>query len=113
MATVRADGAPVTVPCWYLYEEGGRVMLNSSATARRVEHMRLNPHVALTILGDDWYTHVSFLAHVVEQRPDTGLVDLDRLSAHYLGIPYPDRVEGLTTVVEADQFHTYGSGFVL
>jgi general stress protein 26 len=111
MATVRPDGAPVTLACWYLYDGDSRVLLSSSPTARRVEHLRHNPRVALTILGDDWYTHLSLLGHVVEQRPDADLTDVDRLSQHYLGIPYPEREPGLTTIVELDGYHTYGSGF--
>jgi len=91
MATVRADGAPVTLACWYLYEGNGRILLSSAPNARRVEHLRHNPRVALTILGEDWYTHLSLLGHVVDQRPDPGLRDLDRLSQHYLEIPYPER----------------------
>jgi hypothetical protein len=111
MATVRPDGAPVTLACWYLYEGDGRVLLSSSPAARRMESLRHNPRVALTILGDDWYTHLSLLAHVVEQHPDEGLVDVDRLSIHYLEIAYPEREPAVTTIVAVDMYHTYGSGF--
>lgn len=92
MATVRPDDAPVTVACWYEYQPGSRVLLCTLDTARRLDHLQKNPRVALTTLGDDWYQHVSLLGRVVETRPDEGLADLDRLSIHYKGIPYPDRV---------------------
>src|SRR5579862_1840118 len=68
MATVRPDHAPVTVACWYEYRSGGRVLLSMSDTARRLDHLRRNPNVALTILGDDWYQHVSLLGRVIETR---------------------------------------------
>jgi hypothetical protein len=113
MATVRPDGAPVTLPCWYLYEGDGRVLLSSGRKAPRLESLRHNPRVALTILGDDWYTHLSLLGHVAEQHPDDGLVDLDRLSMHYLGTPYPEREPCVTTILEVDGYHSYGSGFAL
>ena len=110
LATVRADGQPVSVPCWYDYEpEDGHVILSMGRDARRVEHIAQNPMVALTVLGDDWYTHVSLLGHVTEVREDTDLVDLDRLSMRYLGIPYFEREPFLTAVVEIDSWHTFGS----
>jgi hypothetical protein len=80
------------------------------AGARRLENLRHNPRVALTIIGEDFYTHLSLLGHVVEQHPDTGLADLDRLSMRYLEIPYPERDPAVTTIVQVDTYHTYGSG---
>jgi hypothetical protein len=107
MATVRPDGSPVSVACWYDYENG-QVLLSMSPEARRLAHIRQNPKVALTILGDDWYLHVSLLGRVAEIRDDPDLVDLDRLSMRYLGIPYIDRESCVTAVVELDSWHTYG-----
>jgi hypothetical protein len=109
MATVRADGAPVTVACWYEYLHDGRVLLSMSDRARRLDHLHGNPHVALTVLGDDWYHHVSLLGRVSETRTDDGLVDLDRLSMRYLGNPYADREPCVTVIVLVDRWHTYGS----
>lgn len=34
MATLRADGQPVTVATWYLLEDDGRVLLASTPSAR-------------------------------------------------------------------------------
>jgi hypothetical protein len=109
MATVRADHTPVTVACWYEYRPGGRVLLSMSDTARRLDHLRQNPSVALTILGDDWYQHASLLGRVIGIREDDGLVDIDRLSMHYWGTPYPDRERFVTVVVEVTRWHTNGS----
>lgn len=42
MATVRPDGAPVSVATWYLYEDG-RVLLNLDGTRKRLDHLRADP----------------------------------------------------------------------
>jgi len=109
MATVRPDHAPVTVACWYEYRSGGRVLLSMSDTARRLDHLRRNPNVALTILGDDWYQHVSLLGRVIETRADENLLDGDRLSMRYEGTPYPDRDPAVSVVVKVERWHSYGT----
>jgi hypothetical protein len=85
------------------------VLLSMSDTARRLDHLRRNPSVALTILGENWYQHVSLLGRVVEIREDEGLPDLDRLSMRYEGAPYPDRDPCVTVVMEVERWHTYGT----
>lgn len=111
MATVRPDGAPVTVATWYLLEDDGRVLLNLDAGRARLKHLRANPHVALTALaGDDWYTHVSVQGRVVEIRDDVDLVDIDRLARHYTGHPYRVRDRARVSVlVEVDRWHGWGA----
>ncbi|WP_129339570.1 PPOX class F420-dependent oxidoreductase [Cellulomonas endophytica] len=92
MATLAADGRPVSVATWYLLEDDDRVLLNLDGTRARLEHLRRDPRVSLTVLaGDDWYTHVSVQGRVTVPVPDEGLVDIDRLSTHYTGSPYPVR----------------------
>ena len=44
MATVRSDGRPVTVACWYDWRDG-QVLLSLDASAKRLEHLRSNPGV--------------------------------------------------------------------
>jgi PPOX class probable F420-dependent enzyme len=108
LATVRADGSPVTVCCWYEYDSG-RIKLSMEANARRVEHIRANPNVALTVLADDWYNHVSLLGKVVDLRDDPELADPDRLSMRYLGTPWTEQVPSVTAIVEVTRWHTFGS----
>lgn len=90
MATVRPDGTPVSVATWYLWEDG-RVLLNLDASRKRLEHMRANPHISLTVLdGDSWYRHVSIQGTVtIEDDPD--LSAIDRIAQHYVQTPYPVR----------------------
>lgn len=109
VGTVRADGTPVTTPCWYGIDDAGRVVLSMGHDSHRLSHIRANPRVALTVLGDDWYSHVSVLGHAVDFRSDDDLADIDALSQRYEGVPYEDRdYRGMTVLVEIDQWHTWG-----
>ncbi|QOR70855.1 TIGR03618 family F420-dependent PPOX class oxidoreductase [Ruania alkalisoli] len=111
MATVHPDGYPVSVATWYLIEEDGRLLLNLDGARARLQHLRSNPHVSLTAIAEDnWYTHVSVQGRVVEIRDDEGLVDIDRLSRHYGGNPYPVRDRARVSVlVELDRWHGWGA----
>ncbi|WP_159618958.1 TIGR03618 family F420-dependent PPOX class oxidoreductase [Ruania rhizosphaerae] len=111
MATVHPDGYPVSVATWYLIEEDGRLLLNLDAGRARLKHLRSNPHVSLTAIAEDnWYTHVSVQGRVVEIHDDEELVDIDRLSRHYGGNPYPVRDRARVSVlVELDRWHGWGA----
>ena len=111
MATVAADGRPVTVATWYLLEDDGRVLLGLDATRARLKHLRRDPRVSLTVLaGDDWYTHVSLQGRVGEVAEDVGLAEIDRLAAQYLGTPYPNRESPrVATRLTVERWHAWGS----
>ncbi|MFC8800162.1 PPOX class F420-dependent oxidoreductase [Promicromonospora sp. NPDC057138] len=108
MATVRPDGAPVSVATWYLYEDG-RVLLNLDGTRKRLDHLRADPRVSLTVLdADSWYRHVSLQGRVTI-TPDEGLAGIDRLSMHYGSGAYPNRDKPrFDAWMEIDSFHTWG-----
>jgi PPOX class probable F420-dependent enzyme len=109
MATVGPTGKPLTVPCWYDWQDG-RLLLNMHKAAKRLEHLRANPNVAITMLGDPWYTQVSVVGHVSEIREDPDQVDCDALSYRYRGEPFTSyRGKSLMTVmVDVDRYSTYG-----
>ncbi len=108
VATLTADGSPVTTPTWYESSDG-RLVLIMGATGRRVANLRRDGRLALTVLGERWYDHVSLLGHVVEIRDDPDFVDVDRLAQRYWGKPYEPRDwASVTVVVEIDRWHTYG-----
>ncbi|ADG75761.1 putative F420-dependent enzyme [Cellulomonas flavigena DSM 20109] len=111
MATIHPDGHPVTVATWYLVEDDGRVLLNLDAARARLQHLRAHPEVSLTALSQEsWYTHVSVQGRVVEIVDDVDLVDIDRLSTHYGGAPYPVRDRPRVSVrVEIDHWHGWGA----
>ena len=110
IATVRPDGQPVSVATWYLWDNG-RILVNMDEGRRRLEYLRHEPRVSLTVLDpDDWYTHVSLQGRVVEFRDDPDLVDIDRLAHHYLGRPYPNRERGRVSAwIEVDRWHGWGA----
>lgn len=111
MATVASDGRPVTVATWYLLEDDGTVLLNLDASRARLKHLRTDPRVSLTALAEgNWYTHVSVQGTVVSIEDDTDLTDIDRLSVHYGGNPYPTRDRARVSVrVRIDRWHGWGA----
>ncbi|MFV2171998.1 PPOX class F420-dependent oxidoreductase [Actinomadura sp. LOL_016] len=109
IATVRSDGAPVTTPTWYLWE-GGRALVNMDEGRVRLRHLRHDPRVSLTVLDRDWYTHVTLIGHATEIHEDAGLADIDRMSRHYTGEPYPDRSRTRYNAwIRVDRWHGWGA----
>ena len=110
MATLAADGRPVTVATWYLLEDDGRVLLGLDATRARLKHMRRDPRISLTVLAEDnWYTHVSLQGRVDAIADDEGLRDIDRLSRHYTGNAYPNRESPrVSAQVSIERWHGWG-----
>src|SRR3954470_14327325 len=110
MATVAADGRPVTVATWYLLEDDDHVLLGLDAQRARLKHMRADPRLSLTVLAaDDWYTHVSLQGRVTSITDDVGLRDIDRLSRHYTGNDYPNRESPrVSAQVSIERWHGWG-----
>jgi PPOX class probable F420-dependent enzyme len=108
IATLRPDGAPFTVATWYLWDEG-RVLVNMDASRARLEHLRRDPRVSLTVLGGDaWYQHVSLRGRVASLEPDEDLSDIDRLATHYRGEPYPNRRDPRVSAwIEVTSWHRW------
>ncbi len=111
VATLRADGQPVSVATWYLLEDDDRVLLNMDHTRVRVKHLRADPRVSLTVLDESgWYTHVSLAGRVVEWADDEGLADIDRLSRHYRDQDYPKRDSPRVSAwMQVERWHGWGA----
>ncbi len=112
IASPRPDGQPVSVATWYLLEDDGRILVNMDGGRKRLEYLRDDPRVSLTVLAEkNWYTHVS-VQGVIELAPDPDLSGIDRLSRHYTGNPYPtrdrERVNGWITVQSWHGWHLAG-----
>ena len=59
MASLKPGGGPLSVATWYLWDDG-RVLVNLDHSRARLEHLRADGRVSLTVLDtDDWYRHVS------------------------------------------------------
>ncbi|MET8016643.1 PPOX class F420-dependent oxidoreductase [Streptomyces decoyicus] len=110
ITTLRSDGQPVSTATWYLWDDG-RVLVNMDEGRKRLEHLRNDPRVSLTVLDEgNWYTHLSLIGHVEEIRDDEELADIDRLAQQYLGKPYPQRDRRRVSAwIEIDRWHGWGS----
>lgn len=110
VTTLRADGQPVSVATWYLLD-GDRILVNMDEGRKRLDHLHRDPRVTLTVLDErSWYTHVSMQGRVVEMQDDEDLTDIDRLSHHYRGRPYPQRDRGRVSAwIEVDRWHGWGA----
>lgn len=108
IGTVGADGAPVTVPTWYLFRDG-RIVVNMDAGRRRLAHIRRDPRVSITVLDSpEWDTHVSMQGRLTLSG-DTDLRDIDEIARHYTGEPYPDRERPrVTGVLDIERWHGWG-----
>jgi PPOX class probable F420-dependent enzyme len=108
IATVRSGGAPVTVATWYLHRDG-RIVVNMDAGRRRLDHIRRDPRVSITVLQkEDWHTHVSIQGQMT-LKDDPDLHDIDEIARHYTGQPYPDRERPrVTGVIEIERWHGWG-----
>ncbi len=84
ITTLRSDGQPVSTATWYLWDDG-RVLVNMDEGRKRLQHLRNDPRVTITVLDESsWYTHISIIGRVTEFREDKDLADIDRLAHHYL-----------------------------
>jgi PPOX class probable F420-dependent enzyme len=108
IATVRPDGSPVTVATWYVWEDG-RVLVNMDEGRRRLEHLRADPRVSLTVMDTaNWGSHVSLQGSVLSIEEDRDLRDIDRIAQHYIGEAYPLRDRRrFSAWIEVERWHAW------
>jgi PPOX class probable F420-dependent enzyme len=109
IATLRPDGQPVTVATWYLLD-GDEIVVNMAATRKRLDHLRTDPRVALTILdAQSWYSHVSIVGRVTALHDDPSFAGIDRQSLQYKGHPYSNRHDPRVDArIAIDTWHAWG-----
>jgi PPOX class probable F420-dependent enzyme len=109
ITALRHDGQPVSVATWYLFENG-RIVVNMDAGRKRLDYLRSEPRVSVTVLDEaGWHTHVSVTGTVAEMYDDVDLADIDRVARHYIGMPYPDRERPrVTALVDITSWHAWG-----
>jgi PPOX class probable F420-dependent enzyme len=112
IASMAMNGELHSAATWYEWRDDGTVLLNMDGTRRRLNYLRNDPRVAITILdAQSWYRHVSLVGHVRDIHRDPDLEDIDRLSQHYRGTPYADRNrESWTAIVEVLSWHGWQRG---
>jgi PPOX class probable F420-dependent enzyme len=110
IGTVAPDGAPNTVATWYVWEDGHAVV-NMDEGRKRLEYLRNEPRVSLTVLdGDSWYRHITLHGRITLEA-DTNLEDIDRICTHYMGSPYSQRDRGrVTGRIEVESWHAWNGG---
>jgi len=111
IATLQPDGSPHTAATWYIWENG-RALVNMDESRRRLKHLREDPRVSLTVLGEDeWYRHVTLRGRVASIDPDPELEDIDRLARHYVRAPYPQRDRRRVSAwIEVESWHSWAGG---
>jgi PPOX class probable F420-dependent enzyme len=111
IATLEPDGSPHTAATWYLWEDG-RALVNMAATRKRLDHLRSDPRVSLTVIGsEDWYRHVTLRGRVVALEDDDDLAGIDRLAIHYMGQAYGARDQPRVNAwIEVDRWHAWLHG---
>jgi PPOX class probable F420-dependent enzyme len=111
IATLQPDGTPHTAATWYIWD-GGRVLVNMDESRRRLQYLRDDPRVSITVLGEsEWYRHVTLRGRAASIEPDTELGDIDRLSRHYMGNPYSQRDRPRVSAwIEVDSWHSWAGG---
>jgi PPOX class probable F420-dependent enzyme len=110
IASLRPDGSPHSAATWYLWEDG-RVLVNMDEGRKRLEYLKRDPRVSITVVGkDEWYRHVT-LSGRVSLEEDPQLEDIDRISRHYLGQPYGQRDRRrVSAYIEIETWHSWYGG---
>jgi PPOX class probable F420-dependent enzyme len=105
------DGSPHTAATWYAWDDG-RVLVNMADTRKRLEHMRNDPRVSLTVLAQgQWYNQVTLRGRVAEIADDDDMSGIDRLSTHYTGEPYARREQKRVNAwIEIDSWYGWSGG---
>jgi PPOX class probable F420-dependent enzyme len=112
IATLALDGSPHSAATWYLWEHG-QALVNMDSSRKRLEHLRRDPRVSLTVLGkDEWYRQVTLRGRA-NLKPDDDLEDIDRIARYYTGGRYPDRERvSVSAWIEVESWYGWhGGGF--
>jgi PPOX class probable F420-dependent enzyme len=106
IASLDRGGSPHTAATWYDWEDG-RVLLNMDHSRVRLDHLRRDPRVSITVIDrDDWYRHITLTGSVGEIYDDEGLADIDRLALRYTGQAYLTRDSPRVSAwIEVERWH--------
>jgi PPOX class probable F420-dependent enzyme len=111
IATLQPDRSPHTAATWYVWDNG-RVLVNMDESRKRLQYLRSDPRVSITVLGrDEWYRHVTLRGRAASIEPDSELEDIDRLARHYTGNAYPNRESGRVSAwIDVESWHSWVGG---
>ncbi len=108
VGTLGRSGQPVTAATWFELQDDDTILLNTQAGRARIRHVEADPRVALTVMGDSWYQHVSIQGRVTDMHTDPDLSVIDRIARHYTGQDYQARdKERVSMVVAIDRLFVW------
>ncbi len=91
LATLQPDGSPKVEPVW-VGRDGDRLLVATDRNSLKARNMDADSRVALSITAfENPYVQLLVRGRVAEVQDDSDLTALDRLSAEYLGKPFPRR----------------------
>lgn len=111
VATLRADGAPHTVPVWIGLEDEKLAIL-TSPQSQKARNLGRDPRVAISITDRDQPTAMASIRGRVTDiiRDEPAWKIIDRISHKYIGQPYPRGEDRIVFIIEVDDAfaHTFG-----
>lgn len=104
VASVLPDGAPHSVPVW-IGTHGDQVAILTGPNSRKARNLRRDPRIALSLTpADNPFQPVIVRGRVVEWlEGDAAWEIVDRISAKYLGGPYPRGEQRVVALIEPDR----------
>ncbi len=110
VATLRADGAPHTVPVWIGLEQDKLAFL-TSPQSQKARNLSRDPRVAISVTDRDQPTSMaSIRGHVTNiVRDEPAWEIIDRISHKYVGQPYPRDESRIVFIIEVD--HAFAHSF--
>ncbi len=100
LATLMPDGSPQVTPVWCDYD-GEHVIVNTAKGRVKDRNMRLNPHVALSILDPKNPYRYLEIRGMVAEITETGADEhINKMARKYLNLDtYPRRTPGEVRVL--------------
>jgi PPOX class probable F420-dependent enzyme len=111
VATLRADGAPHTVPVWIGLEDE-KIVILTSPQSQKARNLSRDPRIAISITDRDQPTAMASIrgrvTDIIRDNPAWEIID--RISRKYVGEPYPRGGDRIVFIIEIDHAfaHTFG-----
>ncbi len=89
LATLMADGSPLSTPVW-VGRDGDTLVISISDESLKGRNTKRDPRVAISMVDfNNPYHELQIRGRVVERRPDPELKVMDPISRKYIGKPLP------------------------
>jgi PPOX class probable F420-dependent enzyme len=110
LATLLPDGSPHSVPLW-IGIEGDKIAFLTGPGSRKARNVERDPRVSISITDRERpFTMAQIRGRVVERVDgDAAWAIIDRISAKYIGAPYPQRTGRVVYLVEPE--HAQGAAY--